>query len=596
MLSARWRTLVTRSQLHKWYPAEFPDDLCPYCKPLHELRPDTVGHWLSGVCGCPGAAQHGRTRHERGCTIVADFTRALLPLETSWEHYADTKAYQTKKGCSSRTMPSCITDRLPKHLAKLSPDHVIIQWKNKTRRQAQAAYICDTKFSMEDKLQQSDTDNQDHYAELVTELEKLLGCTVVLLTLPTGSTGGMPHHTRSALLQIAKFLTQNRPAGSPDLGLFNRVKKAEQALVKIACDTAAIMITTRREKDKTNPEMHTPGATPPPPPPRPDSPTQRTDEEDSSDEEGPQPAADEPPTQPTPPGAKPQNTRSTPDATANTQDCPTHATELPEFYDSILEKLPAGEKSPPKQPARVGPATANTKKPRLTPHELTNNQSCAKDVPPPPETYDSLLEELLGGEKTPTDSQAHASAPIIILPQSPKGRRVAGVRRKRPVPTPTRHPSAPPKRSRPPPAPPISPLEENQPTPQSELSTQILPALNPRLCPQSASHPTVAQGRAGGGGLQVGGKRGRDPPRAQSQEEEQPLDDCILLTTKARRLNRVHQKTQKKLKKLKKTKSKGKASDHHPLPLPHGVEGKRERDVEISRQLPRAKRRRRPHI
>jgi hypothetical protein len=58
----------------------------------------------------------------------------------------------------------------------------------------------------------------------------------------------------------------------------------------------------------------------------------------------------------------------------------------------------------------------------------------------------------------------------------------------------------------------------------------------------------------------------------------------------------VHQKTQKKLKKLKKTKSKGKASDHHPLPLPHGVEGKRERDVEISRQLPRAKRRRRPHI
>jgi hypothetical protein len=92
---------------------------------------------------------------------------------------------------------------------------------------------------MEDKLQQSDTDNQDHYAELVMELEKVLGCKVVLLTLPTGSTGGMPHHTRSALLQIAKFLTpQNRPAGSPNLGMFNdRVKKAEQALVKAACAT-----------------------------------------------------------------------------------------------------------------------------------------------------------------------------------------------------------------------------------------------------------------------------------------------------------------------------------------------------------------------
>ena len=96
--------------------------------------------------------------------------------------------------------------------------------------------------------------------------------------------------------------------------------------------------------------------------------------------------------------------------------------------------------------------------------------------------------------------------------------------------------------------------------------------------------------------MQVGGKRGRNPPPTQSQDEEEPLDDGILLTTKARRLNRVNQKTQKKLKKLKKTKSKGEASDHHPLPLPHGVEGKRERDIEISRQLPRAKRRRRPHI
>ena len=96
--------------------------------------------------------------------------------------------------------------------------------------------------------------------------------------------------------------------------------------------------------------------------------------------------------------------------------------------------------------------------------------------------------------------------------------------------------------------------------------------------------------------MQVGGKRGRNSPPAQSQDEEEPLDGCILLTTKARRLNRVNQKTQKKLKKLQKTKSKGEASDHHPLPLPHGVEGKRERDIEISRQLPRAKRRRRPHI
>ena len=92
--------------------------------------------------------------------------------------------------------------------------------------------------------------------------------------------------------------------------------------------------------------------------------------------------------------------------------------------------------------------------------------------------------------------------------------------------------------------------------------------------------------------MQVGGKRGRNPP-TQSQEEEEPLDDYIILTTKARRLNRVNQKTQKK---LQKTKSKGEASDHHPLPLPHGVEGKRERDIEISRQQPRAKRRRRPHI
>ena len=214
---------------------------------MHEFRPDTVGHWLSGVCGCPGAAQHGKNRHERGCAIIADFTRALLPQGTSWEHYADTQEYRTKtKGCSSRTLPSRITKDLPKHLAKLSPDHVIIHWKNKTTKKAHAAYIYDTKFSMEDKLQQSDIDNQEHYAELVTELEKLLGCKVELLTLPTGSTGGMPHHTRSALLQIAKFLTQNRPPGSPDLGLFTRVKKVEQALVKVACDAAAIMIATRR--------------------------------------------------------------------------------------------------------------------------------------------------------------------------------------------------------------------------------------------------------------------------------------------------------------------------------------------------------------
>ena len=546
VLSARWRTLVTRSQLHKWYPAEFPDDLCPYCKPMHELRPDTVGHWLSGVCGCPGAAQHGRTRHERGCTIIADFTRALLPLETSWEHYADTKAYQTKKGCSSRTMPSCITDRLPKHLAKLSPDHVIIHWKNKTARKAHAAYICDTKFSMEDKLQQSDADNQNHYAELVIELEKLLGCKVELLTLPTGSTGGMPHHTRSALLQIAKFLTQNRPAGSPDLGLFNRVKKAEQALVKAACDAAAIMITTRRERDKANPEMHTPGATPPPPPPRPDSPTQRTDEEDSSDEEGPQPAADEPPAQSTPPGAaKTQNTRSTPDAT-------------------------------------------------------TNIQSCSAELP---ESYDSMLEELLGIEKTPTDIQADADdRSPIIPPSSPKGRLVAGARRKQPEPTSTHCPIAPPKRSRPPPAPPLPTSGEHQqqapvdPAPaEPELNTGAAPTLNPRPCPQSASHPTVAQGRAGGEGLQVVGKRGRDPP-TKSQDDDQPEENGVLLTTKARRLNHVHQKNKKKRKKLKKIKPKGETSDHHPLPLPHAAEGKRERDVDISRQLPRAKRRRRPHI
>ena len=96
--------------------------------------------------------------------------------------------------------------------------------------------------------------------------------------------------------------------------------------------------------------------------------------------------------------------------------------------------------------------------------------------------------------------------------------------------------------------------------------------------------------------MQVGGKRGRDPP-TQSQDAEQPEENCVLLTTKARRLNHVYQKNKKKLKKLKKTKSKGEtSSDHHPLPLPHGVEGKRERDVEISRQLPRAKRRRRPSI
>ena len=608
VLSARWRTLVTRSQLHKWYPAEFPDDLCPYCKPMHELRPDTVGHWLSGVCGCPGAAQHGRTRHERGCTIIADFTRALLPLETSWEHYADTKAYQTKKGCSSRTVPSGITNRLPKHLAKLSPDHVIIHWKNKTTRKAHAAYICDTKFSMEDKLQQSDIDNQDHYAELVTELEKLLGCKVVLLTLPTGSTGGMPQHTRSALLQIAKFLTQNRPVGSPDLGLFNRVKKAEQALVKAACDAAAIMITTRREKDKANPEMHTPGATPPPPPPRPDSPTQRPDEEESSDEEGPQPAADEPPAQPTPPpGAKTQNTRSAPEATTNIQGCSAQAAKLSEFYDSILEKMPGGEKTSAKHPARVGPATAKTKKPRLTLDEPTNIQSCIKDVPAPPEDYESRLEELLYGGKTPTtDNQAHTSAPITISFRSPKSRLVAGTRRKQPEPTFRRRPNAPrPKKPRlqpgAPPLPQPTPNDHQQqapadPTPaEPEPDKGTAPTPNPRRCPQSTSHPTAAQGRAGGRAMQVGGKRGGDPP-TQRQDDEQPEENCVLLTTKARRLNHVHQKNKKKLKKLKETKPKGETSDHHPLQLPHAAEGKRERDVDISRQLPRAKRRRRPHL
>ena len=51
-----------------------------------------------------------------------------------------------------------------------------------------------------------------------------------------------------------------------------------------------------------------------------------------------------------------------------------------------------------------------------------------------------------------------------------------------------------------------------------------------------------------------------------------------------------------KLKKLKKTKPKMETGDHHPLPLPHAAEGKRERDIDISRQLPRAKRRRRPHV
>ena len=488
VLSARWRTLVTRAQLHKWYPAEFPDDLCPYCKPMHELRPDTVGHWLSGVCGCPGAAQHGRNRHERGCAIVADFTHALLPLETSWEHYADTKDYQTKKGCSSRTLPSRITNALPKHLAKLSPDHVIIHWKNKTTKKAHAVYICDTKFSMEDKLQQSDADNQAHYAELATELEKLLGCKAELLTLATGSTGGMPHHTRAALLQIAKFLTQNRPAGSPDLGLFNRVKKAEHALVKIACDAAAIMITTRREKDRANPEMHTSGGAtpPPPPPPRPDSPTQRTDEEDSSDEENhPPPAEDNPPAQPTAPAAKAQ--------------------------------------------ARTHRSTPNT--------TTTIKSNCSRHGSKPPEIHDSILEQ----QQTPADPIYHAG-------------------------------------------------------PDSNTEAAATP--NPRMCPRPSPNPAAAQGRAGGRGLQGRGKRGRNPPAQGHQlptcEGVQPLDDTVLLTTKARRLNHVNQKNEKKLKKLKKTKPKVKDNNHHPLPLPYAVDGKRERDVEISRQLPRAKRRRRP--
>jgi len=95
--------------------------------------------------------------------------------------------------------------------------------------------------------------------------------------------------------------------------------------------------------------------------------------------------------------------------------------------------------------------------------------------------------------------------------------------------------------------------------------------------------------------LQVGGKRGRDP-LTQSPDDEQPEENGVLLTTKARRLNHVHQKNKKKLKKLKKTKPKGETSDNYPLPLPHAAEGKRERDVDISRQLPRAKRRRRPHL
>ena len=81
--------------------------------------------------------------------------------------------------------------------------------------------------------------------------------------------------------------------------------------------------------------------------------------------------------------------------------------------------------------------------------------------------------------------------------------------------------------------------------------------------------------QGGWGGLQVGGKRGRDPPCAQNQDDEQPPDDCILLTTKARRLkrlNRVNLQTEKKLKKLKKTKPKiVKTGDHHPLPLPHAA-------------------------
>jgi len=80
-----------------------------------------------------------------------------------------------------------------------------------------------------------------------------------------------------------------------------------------------------------------------------------------------------------------------------------------------------------------------------------------------------------------------------------------------------------------------------------------------------------------------------------NSQDDQPADDFSLLMTKARRLNHMNQKYEKGQKKLKKTKPKAKTSDNHPAPLPHAVEGKRERDIDISRQLPRAKRRRRPH-
>ena len=67
--------------------------------------------------------------------------------------------------------------------------------------------------------------------------------------------------------------------------------------------------------------------------------------------------------------------------------------------------------------------------------------------------------------------------------------------------------------------------------------------------------------------------------------------------TQGRRLKHRYKRKKfmrKGLKKTDMTKPKGaKTHDHHPLPLPHATDGKQERDIEISLQQPRAKRRRR---
>ena len=72
---ARCVDLPTGARCHHWDKKKFPTPNCPYCQNRHheDGSPiiDSNAHWLSGVCGAPGCAEAGQSRHTQGCQAVA---------------------------------------------------------------------------------------------------------------------------------------------------------------------------------------------------------------------------------------------------------------------------------------------------------------------------------------------------------------------------------------------------------------------------------------------------------------------------------------------------------------------------------------------